>query len=173
MNPIRKLLSLILILCFSTASRAQIEVVHMSFNGFSAFGFGGFFNFAIPVSDADYVTGEVGLNAFSSNDNNVATAPILASYRYTLDRTGAGFYLEPNLGYSIGGTDIQTADQNGYYSDLKISGPAAGLSFGYLFPQTGTIQFNLGFRYEHVFAPVGQNEISFRISHAFTFGRRN
>ena len=91
----------------------------------------------------------------------------------TIDRSGTGFYLEPNAGYSYGGTDIQIVNRDGVFSDLKISGPVAGIGFGYLFQPTGLIQFNLGLRYEHIFGNTGQNLFSFRISHAFTFGRRS
>jgi hypothetical protein len=172
MKQVTKWIGLFLLLIAFERTSAQIELTHISFNGFSATGFGGFFNFSVPVSDADYVSGEIGLDVFSNNGNNVAIAPLLAGYRYTLDRSGTGFYLEPNAGYSFGGTDIQVVDQNGNYYDQSVSGLATGLSFGYLFPQTGIIQFNLGVRYEHIFGQTGQNLFALRISHAFTFGRR-
>ena|SRR6202035_1466331 len=173
MNLLRKLLIVLLFLTSSRTIKAQLQVDHISFKGFSAIGFGGFFNFAVPVSDANYITGEVGLDVFSSNGNNVALAPILVGYRYTLDGTGTGFYVEPNAGYSFAGTDIQIADANGIYSDQKISGPSTGLTAGYLFQPSGRIQFNLGLRYDHIFGNLGSDIFSFRISHAFIFGRRD
>jgi hypothetical protein len=169
----RKLFIIPFFLIACTTLKAQIQVDHLSFNGFSAVGFGGFFNFAVPVSDANYVTGEIGLDVFSSNGNNVALAPMLIGYRYTLDGSGYGFYVEPNAGYSFAGTDIQIVDAQGNYSDQNISGASAGLGFGYLFEPSGRIQFNLGIRYEHIFGNLGSNMFSFRISHAFTFGRRD
>jgi len=170
----KRLLPAFLLLVLFQSANAQLEVDRLSFKGFSAFGFGGFFNFAFPVTDADYVSAEIGLGVFSNNGNNVVTAPFLAGYRFTIDRSGTGFYLEPNAGYAAAATDIQLPDANGIYSDAKISGAAGGLTFGYLFQPTGRIQFNLGIRYEHIFgSDFASNIFSFRISHAFTFGRRD
>lgn len=166
---------LLIIPCFLIASptlKAQLQVDYLSFKGFNALGFGGFFNFAVPVSEANYVTGEFGLDVFSSNGNNVALAPILAGYRYTFDGTGTGFYVEPNAGYSFAGTDIQVYNADGSYSDQKVSGLSTGMALGYLFEPSGRIQFNLGIRYEHTFGNLSTDMYSFRISHAFTFGRR-
>ncbi|HEV3324009.1 MAG TPA: hypothetical protein VG052_00340 [Puia sp.] len=172
MTLYRKLLTVSVSLIICTTLNAQLQVDHLSFKGFSAIGFGGFLNFAVPVSDADYITAELGVDVFSSNGNHVVQIPMLVGYRYTFDRTGTGFYLEPNAGYSYGGTDIQLADSLGNYYDQKVSGLAAGLGLGYLFQPTGRVQFNLGVRYEHIFGSTGQNMFSFRISHSFTFGRR-
>jgi hypothetical protein len=169
----KRLLFSLLALCFCKTSTAQLEVDQLSFKGFNAVGFGGFFNFAFPITDADYISAELGLSAFSSNGNSVITAPLLAGYRFTIDRSGTGFYLEPNAGYGFAATDIQLPDAQGIYSDAKIAGAAAGLTFGYLFQPTGRIQFNLGIRYEHIFgSDFAPNIFSFRIAHAFTFGRR-
>jgi len=173
MYDYRKFLIVPFFLIASITLNAQLEVDQLSFKGFSAFGFGGFFNFAIPVSDANYVTGEIGLDGFSNNGNTVALVPMLAGFRYTFDGTGTGFYAEPNAGYNYAGTDIQVVNADGIYSEQKISGLATGLTLGYLFQPTGKIQFNLGLRYEHTFFDNGgSNMFSFRISHALTFGRR-
>jgi hypothetical protein len=163
-------------LLFVFKANAQLEAVHLSTKNFKAWGFGGFFNASVPVSDADYVTGEFGLSVFSSNEKHIAVAPLVAGYRFTFDRSGTGFYAEPNAGYYFGGSDIQVNDGQGHYSDQKVSGPATGLTLGYLFPISEgavPIQFNIGLRYEHIFAPVGINMLSLRIAHAFTFGRRD
>lgn len=170
-----------LLLCLSFAiaaftAKAQIQVDHLSTKNFKATGFGAFFNLSYPVSEAAYITGEIGFDIFSSNDDNVGVAPLIAGYRYTLNRTGTGFYVEPNAGYSFGGSDIQLYDGEGHYYDQKVSGAVTGLTFGYLFPPSQgrmPIQFNVGMRYEHIFAPAGINMFSLRISHAFCFGRRN
>ena len=162
-------------------SNAQLEVAHMSTKNFSGLGFGAFINVSAPVSDANYFTGEAGLYVFSHEDNHVALLPLLAGYRYTLDGTGTGFYLEPNAGYSFGGSDIKKYNQNGspIYDaggkqvDQKVTGATTGINAGYLFEQTGFIQFNISVRYEHVFSEFGQNMFSLRISHAFSFARRD
>jgi hypothetical protein len=54
----------------------------------------------------------------------------------------------------------------------KVAGPTAGIGFGYLFEPSGRVQFNIGLRYQHTFWNAAVNALSFRISHAFTFGRR-
>jgi hypothetical protein len=173
-----------IILCLSfivcSFSYAQLEIAHLSTKNFSAIGFGGFLNVSIPVSDASYITAEAGLYVFSHSEHNVALLPVLAGYRYTLNGTGTGLYVEPNAGYSFGGSDIQkygpngfpVYDANGNEVDQKVTGATAGLDFGYLFEPTGRIQFNISLRYEHVFSEAGQNMFSLRIAHAFTFGRR-
>jgi hypothetical protein len=168
----RKLPIICLLIIFSSTAIAQLQFDYLSFKGFSAIGFGGFFNFSVPVSDANYVTGEAGLDVFSHNDEHVALAPCLIGYRYTIDGSGSGWYLEPNAGYTFAGTDIQVQDQNGYYSDQQVQGIATGLGLGYLFEPSGRIQFNVGIRYEHIFGNAGSNMFSLRISHAFIFGRR-
>ncbi len=160
-------------------SAAQIEVGHLSTKNFSGIAFGGFFNVSVPISDADYVSGEAALYVASGSEKHIALLPLLASYRYTLDRTGTGWYVEPNAGWSFGASDIKKYDQydnpiyvNGKQAEQKVTGPTTGLGFGYLFEPSGIIQFNIGLRYEHVFSEYGQNLFSLRISHAFTFGRR-
>jgi len=169
----KKLLFVLLVLSSCKTSTAQIEIDQLSFNGFKAFGFGGLLNFAFAVNDADYITTEIGFSGFSSNGNNVLTAPLLAGYRYTIDRSGMGFYLEPNAGYGFAATDIELPDAQGNYSDAKIAGAATGLTIGYLFPPSSWIQFNVGVRYEHIFgSDFAPNIFSLRITHAFTFGRR-
>ncbi len=95
----------------------------------------------------------------------------------------SGFYVEPVAGYTFGATDIQVYDANGtplYKSngdemDQKVSGPDAGLGFGYLFQESGPIRFNISLRYEHTFVngDPATNVISLRLSHAFSFGGRN
>ncbi|MDI3319421.1 hypothetical protein [Pinibacter soli] len=163
-------------LLFILKANAQLEAIHLSTKNFKAWGFGAFFNGSVPVSDADYVTAELGLSVFSSNQNNIGLAPLVAGYRYTFNRTGVGLYAEPNVGYSFGGSDIQVNTGDGNYADQKVAGAAAGITVGYLFPISEgalPIQFNLGVRYEHIFAPVGIHMVSLRIAHAFCFGRRD
>jgi hypothetical protein len=150
------------LLLFFNVSNAQIEVAHLSSKDFSAFGFGGFLNFSIPVSEANYVTLEGGLQYFKDkNTNTVALIPVLVGYRYTLNQTGTGLYVEPNAGYIFSSSD---------YSDY--SGAAAGLGVGYLV-DLGNVPFNFGFRYEHSFGNPSTNVFSFRIAHSFGFGKRN
>jgi len=87
----------ILITCFvfvcSAFCKAQIEVEHVSMKEFKATGFGGFLNFSFPVSDANYVTAELGAQYFSDKyDEEVIMLPVLAGYRYTVNQSGTGLY---------------------------------------------------------------------------------
>jgi hypothetical protein len=130
---IKSMLVSVVLLTSSLLSDAQIEVAHIQQKGFSSTGFGGFFNFGIPISDAADITLELGLISFSSGDHSVAIAPILAGYRYTLNQTGAGFYLEPCLGYTIGSTDIPKSDKDGnvmYNNDGVVTNKANGITSG-------------------------------------------
>ena len=47
----------------------------------------------------------------------------------------------------------------------------AGIGIGYLF-EPGSIQFNLGLRYERTFGNAGANIFAFRVSHTFSLGKR-
>jgi hypothetical protein len=137
---------------------AQIEVAHLQSKGFSATGFGGFLNFAIPITETDAATVEGGVYVFSDQGYHEAIAPVLVGWRHLLSDGDHGFYVEPVAGYTFGATDIQLYDANGdalYKAngdqlDQKIAGVATGASFGYLFEQSGRIRFNISLRYEHL-----------------------
>jgi len=154
-------------------SSAQIEVNHVAMKDFKKNGFGAFLNFSFPVSDANYLTLEGGLQYYKDDyDEELALVPVLAGYRYTLNQSGTGLYVEPNAGYMFGSTTIQPA--NNTYSDdyIKVAGPTAGLNVGYLF-EPGGIQFNVALRYEHSFGPYATNTVGLRIAHSFSFRRRD
>jgi outer membrane protein with beta-barrel domain len=160
---------------------AQIEVAHLKSKGFSATGFGTFLNLGVPILEGSSITAEAGLYYFKKNDNYVGLIPFLLGYRYTLDRSGTGLYVEPTAGYSIGGTDIQKSDETGYalpdpegdgYLKQKAKGITGGIGAGYIFP--GTVAFNIGLRYQHVFisGDPSMNMFSIRLSHPISFKRR-
>jgi hypothetical protein len=160
---------------------AQIEVTHASVKDFKATGFGAFLNFSVPVSEANYLTLEGGINYFTNKyTEELALIPVLVGYRYTLNKSGTGFYLEPNAGYTFGESTIgiytengsPISDGNGNWAYEKVAGPMAGINAGYLFEMGRHVQFNLAFRYEHTFGNAAINLFAFRISHAITFGRR-
>lgn len=150
-----------------TFCHAQIEVAHVSSKEFKSTGFGGFLNFSFPISDGkNYVIAEGGFQYFKADIDNLLFIPCVAGFRYTLNQSGTGFYVEPNAGYTFGAGDLQKHTQD------KLSGIATGVGIGYLFQPTGIIQFNISARYEHCFSNIATNTFSFRISHAFSFGRR-
>jgi hypothetical protein len=181
MKLIKKLLLSIILSGLCSVSYAQIEVSHLSSKGFSATGFGAFLNIAVPIDDANAVTVEGAAYIFSNDGSHAAVVPLLAGYRHLLSNyVDYGFYVEPVAGYAIGATDIQaySADgtplykPNGDQLDQKVSGPDAGVGFGYLFQQSGPIRFNISLRYEHTFVTGGYpqlNIVSLRISHSFSF----
>jgi hypothetical protein len=178
---IKKLLLPAILVCLFSVAHAQIEVAHLSSKDFNAVGFGGFLNVAIPITETDAGIVEGAVYVFSNNGSHEAVAPVLAGYRHLLsDNSDYGFYVEPVAGYSFGGTDIQQYDANGaaLYKpngdeiDQKVTGPVAGLGFGYLFQESGPIRFNISLRYEHTFVAGGDpplNVIAIRISHSFSF----
>jgi hypothetical protein len=165
----------------SVVSNAQIEVAHISVKNFKATGFAGFLNFSVPISEANYITAEGALQYFKDKqDDEVALIPALLGFRHTLNQSGTGLYVEPNIGYAFGETTIGIYENNTPVADYstngwaheKVAGPAAGIAFGYLFEPAGRVQFNVGLRYEHTFGNAPTNLFALRISHAFTFGRR-
>lgn len=166
---------------FSTpALKAQIEVAHLQSKDFSASGFGAFLNFAFPVNEGDYLTLEGAAYFFEKNDDGIVIAPLNVGYRRTLDGTGAGFWVEPTLGYTLGASDISKYDSEGHLLydesgspvERKVTGPTAGIGAGYTL--RGQLPFSLGARYQFVKVikdPV-MHVFSLRLSYAITFGRR-
>jgi hypothetical protein len=176
-----KKISTLLISCFvASQSFAQFEVGYVKLKDYSAVGFGGFLNFAIPVGQSDYATVEGALQYFSNKyTEELYLFPVITGYRYTLNRSGYGFYAEPNVGYTFGGSTIMVySEQGSPLSDgddwlyRKPAGLTAGIGFGYLFDPGGKIQLNLALRYQRGFGTDGTNVLSFRVSHAITFGRK-
>ena len=181
MTAIRQLSLLALSLLLCTVLRAQLEVAHLFSKGQSATGFGAFLHVGVPVSDGDEIGGELGLYYFAPGGYHMAYVPLLVSYRHTLDHSGAGFYVEPFAGYSFGATDIQKTDASGARCydasgnaiDQKLSGPTAGLGFGYIIP-SASIPLNIGLRYEHVFVSGDPSPgvLSLRVSYSLSVGRK-
>ena len=162
----------ILSLFFCTCANAQVEVVHLSSKDYSANGFGGFLNFAIPVSEGNSVTLEAGAMIFRREIGNLIAVPFLLGYRYTLDGTGTGFYVEPIAGYTIGASDVQKYTENGSpigddeggWVEKQVKGFTGGLGAGYIL--TGSFPLNIGLRYQHIFVAgdVAINTYALRLS---------
>src|SRR6266487_6573545 len=100
------------LLLFSLAkTKAQVEVSKLIGKNSSDYtiGYGGFLKFSHPVSDAADVSLEVGAIVFQSkiyDGYGWAVVPVKAGYRYTLNGSGYGFYLEPQAGYNIYGINV-------------------------------------------------------------------
>jgi hypothetical protein len=161
-----------------TLLHAQIQVLKIvgKENKDYKLGFGAYLKFTTPVSESDYVSAEVGLNAFQYKpDENygMLTIPIKLGYRYTLDRSGTGLYLEPQLGYNIYGMHPVYNETTYQYDEPKTTGPAGAIQLGYLFEPGNKIQFDLSVFYETVLHSGSTTSYAgFRLAHNFSFGRR-
>ncbi len=171
------LLSIVCI-CYFT-STAQIEVAKIIGKNSEKYvlGFGAFVKFSYPISEADDVTLEIGASVFrekNSTSNGLIYVPLKLGYRYSFDRTGSGFYIEPQLGYNLIGA-ITTYDSDARkYIDKKINGITGSATAGYLFQPIGNIKIDLGLRFETTHFDGGSaNSVSFRLSHYITIGKNN
>jgi hypothetical protein len=165
-----------LILCMLL--KAQVEVAQLMSKDQSATGFGLFLHMGFPVSKGSELSGELGFYYFAPTASHVIMMPLLAGYRYNLNGTRTGFYLEPQAGYTFGATDIQKKDaagnpvyQNDEVVNQKASGMTGAIAAGYLFPK---IPLQMGIRYTHIFVSgdPAQSVISLRVSYVVAFGRR-
>ena len=90
-------------------ANAQISVVKLVGNNTKdyAIGFGAFIKGGVPVSEAADVTLELGADIFfmkgSGGDYGTIMCPLKAGYRYTLNGSGQGFYVEPQVGFNLVG----------------------------------------------------------------------
>lgn len=170
---------LCLSLLFSYAAlHAQIEVVKLMGKDSKDYkiGFGAFLKFTTPVSESDFVSVEAGLNAFQNKTDpsyGILTIPIKLGYRYTIDRSGTGLYLEPQAGYNVFGMHPVYNESTYQYDEPKNTGPVAAIQLGYLFQPGNKIQFDLSGFYEMVFhSGTTTSYAGLRLSHNFSFGSR-
>ncbi len=130
-------------------------------------GYGAFLEFSYPLSDVSDITIEGGFTTFDLKRDNrygIVTVPVKLGYRYIFSDAGYGFYAEPQLGYNVGGVGA---------ADKKFTGLVYAVGAGYLFKPSGKIQFNAAILYESALSsgsPI--NYLSFRLSHNFSFKRR-
>ncbi len=107
---IKKILLPCLVLFFAMQANAQIEIsklIGKNSNDYSL-GYGGLLKFSFPISDADDIALEAGVHFFfekGGTDYGIADVPLKAGYKYTINRSGYGLYLEPQLGYNIYGVN--------------------------------------------------------------------
>jgi hypothetical protein len=176
----RAFLLVFTLLALSRTTQAQLEVTHLILKGQSATGFGAFIHGGFPVSKGDEIGVEANFDFFAPDSSHLVFIPLLVTYRYTFNRTGTGFYVEPVAGYTFGTTDVQAKDGNGnlLYNadgsevDEKFNGAAAGLGVGYIIPDAH-YPLNFCLRYEHVFVSgAAPSLLSFRVSWSVLTGRR-
>lgn len=161
-----------------TQANAQIGAMKLVGNNTKdyAIGFGAFIKSGIPVSEGADLTLEIGANFFPQKgygmDYGTLMCPLKAGYRYTLDGTGLGFYIEPQAGFNLLGLTT-IADDDGNSVDLKYHGVVLAAGAGYLFT-IGGAPFDLNLRYETVIAHGGSNNmIALGLSRFISFGKRD
>ncbi|TDH26623.1 hypothetical protein EXU57_11075 [Segetibacter sp. 3557_3] len=89
--------------------------------------------------------------------------PVLSDYRYSLSKSGNGFYIEPQVGYELYG-----ADPDCEYTGLVLAGGA-----GYVFPAARKGQIDLGILFETpVQAAATTKFLSLRLTQHFVFRSR-
>jgi hypothetical protein len=173
MTTLKKLFLVVVCISVSASLHAQLEVAQLFTKGQSHTGIGGNLHIGFPVSKGDEISGEIGVYYFAPDQSHMIFIPFLLGYRHTFDHSGAGLYIEPFGGYSVGATDIPKLDAGGHpmYAsdgseiDQKLSGATAGLGFGYILPNP-KLPLNFGLRYEHTFVSgnPSPNILAFRVS---------
>jgi hypothetical protein len=140
-------------------------------------GFGAFLKTAYPVSEGSDVTLEIGADIFFLGDgygtaDGTIMCPLKAGYRYTLNGSGMGFYIEPQAGFNLVGV-TSLHDANGNQVNLKYHGAVFAAGTGYLF-LIGHTPFDLNLRYETVIDHGGSNNfISLGLTRFISFKKRN
>ena len=174
-----RLIALIISISTVIQANAQLGVMKLVGPGSTKYdlGFGGFIKSGYPVSGGSDVTLELGANIFFLNDgygtsDGTIMCPIKAGYRYTLDGSGEGFYVEPQVGFNLVGV-TSLHDANGNPVNLHYHGVVFAAGTGFLFTAWHA-PFDLNLRYETVIDHGGSNNfISLGISRYISFGKRN
>lgn len=160
-----------------TTVEAQLGVIKMVGNNTSNYslGLGGYIKGVFPLTQASDLTLELGANFFFLNDggsgDGTAVVPIKAGYRYSLDGSGLGFYVEPQLGYNIYG--VSSVNVDGYTKNLKFHGLVCAAGTGYLF-LLGNTPLDLHLRYETIIDHGGSdNYVGLGLSFYLHFGKKD
>jgi len=157
----RKEILFILFFFFIQQANAQIAVAKMVGKNTSNYGmgYGAFLKAGYPVSAGDDVTLEAGVYIFSLNDqgygDGTALVPLKLGYRYTFNRQGDGFYIEPQAGYNLYG--ITSLNNDGYNTqNLKFNGVIFAASTGYIF-SIKSFPLDLNLHYETIWDKGGSD----------------
>lgn len=159
-------------------ANAQITVMKLIGNDTKDYsvGFGAFIKGGFPVTDAADVTLELGADIFFmkgyGTEYGTIMCPLKAGYRYTLNGTGQGFYVEPQVGYNVAGV-TSLPDEHDNTINLHYHGVVLAAGAGYLFT-IWRAPFDLNLRYETVVAHGGSNNlVSLGISRFIFFRKRD
>jgi hypothetical protein len=174
----KRILATSVLLLYILQANAQLAVMKLVGKDTKDYtlSFGAFIKTGIPVSDGSDVTFELGANFFRLNDggsgDGTIMCPLKVGYRYTLNETGEGFYVEPQVGYNILGV-TSLLDDNGNEVNLRYHGVVLAAGTGYLFT-IGRTPFDLNLRYETVIDHGGSNNfICLGISRFISFKKRD
>jgi hypothetical protein len=160
-------------------ANAQINVMKLVGNDTKDYsvGFGAFIKSGVPVSEAADITIELGADIFFmkgyGTEYGTIMCPLKAGYRYTLNGTGQGLYVEPQLGFNLAGVTSLPSESGGDDINLHYHGVVLAAGAGYLFT-IGRAPFDLNLRYETVIAHGGSNNlVSLGISRFIFFKKRD
>ena len=174
---VKGILTACLLFFLIARTNAQISVIKLVGNDTKDYsiGFGAFVKGGFPVSEAADLTLEIGADIFFlkgyGSEYGTIMCPLKAGYRFTLDGTGQGFYLEPQVGFNLVGV-TSLPSETGSDINLNYHGVVFAAGGGYLF-NIGRAPFDVNFRYETVIAHGGSNNlISLGISRFISFGKR-
>lgn len=157
-------------------AHAQIETAYLSSGNFTRVGAGLYTNIGFRVSPRNMITTDFEFVVFHQAS---ITEPLAVGFRYRFNKD-AGFYVEPQAGYSfiITGNAIDTSKSaTGYSRGSTIPPDANGfltaIATGYLFP--GKLALNASIRYAHFFPLQGlpANIVSLRLTHTIICGRKS
>ncbi|WP_207496994.1 hypothetical protein [Aridibaculum aurantiacum] len=164
-------LFLVALLFIATQSYAQLSVIKMVGNDTEDYklGAGLYLKAGYPITEGDDITFEAAAYLFSLYDNSYTYGTIMVpakfGYRYTLNRKGNGFYVEPQVGYNLFG--ITALNVNGRAREFKYNGVVLGASTGYLFSLWSS-PLDLNLHFETIRAKGGSNNY-FRLGLVFPF----
>ena len=162
----------------ATGANAQIEVLKVTGKNGKDYklGFGAFLKFSVPASEASYISVEGGFNFAQEKEDpeeGMAVCPLKLGYRYTVNGSGSGLYVEPQAGYNLYGIRSHYDDASYENVDEKFHGIVGAIQVGYLFQPGKKVQFDLGAFYETIFHnATTMSYAGLRLTHNFSFGRR-
>jgi hypothetical protein len=144
---------------FYRMAAAQIEYGHLSFKNYSGILYGLNFTDGFPLSKTDAIIAEVNLdNSYTGSDSsNITLTSPHVGYMHIFSKTGAGFYVQPTVGYNLESSSLEQ----------HLSGPSVSMAVGNI-SEPSLFRYNIGIQYEHAFVIKGISQNIFLISVKYT-----